>query len=88
MSGGISITTKTEVIQETHELQICSHNRPRPVAPNPRQQTAIGVKDVAASHKATAHGDGLSVDSDVTGYGDESVQEENKYKHGVVTSVI
>ncbi len=69
-SGGINITTKTEVVREAHELQISGNNRPAPS--KSRQPIAFRPEDASADPEAMVHGDGLSLDSDVTGYGDGS----------------
>jgi len=74
--GGINITTKTEVLQDAHELQVCGTNREAPPLQSPQQKTPVRAKShVATQPRGMAHGDGLSMNSDVTGYGDGSSQE-------------
>ncbi len=69
MSGGISITTKTEVIREAHELQISSTNRPPPS--KPRQPITFRAEDVSTDSKAIAPCDGVSLNSDYGGSGQD-----------------
>jgi len=73
--AGIHVTTMTEVLQETHELQISSINCTGPPLQIPRQQASVRAKGVATPTRTT-HGDGLSMISDLTGYGDGSSRED------------
>jgi len=74
-NGVISVTTKTEVLHEEHELQISANNRTGPALPNLQQHVPVRAEGIATQPRARGkvHGDGISLDSDIAG--DESSQD-------------
>ncbi|KAF8337544.1 uncharacterized protein EI90DRAFT_3043335 [Cantharellus anzutake] len=79
--GGISITTKTEVVQDAIELDVTSKHRPQDGAPRSvRPSTAAGggaAIGVGVPVHNSKHDDGLSLHSDSIDGDDSSSQKPN-----------